>query len=160
MRGGALVVLGWSVLLGALFLAHWLYAGEPTQIAITGASLGVIVLWGIAAGLAHRETIRRGPPPPRPSVQAIPDFSFAAASIGFSLASIGFGFVWGRFLTYFGAGLLVISLVRLAIELRSERRTLRANDPPAALQGSLRGSRPGAPEPAADPPVEQERPAR
>jgi peptidoglycan/LPS O-acetylase OafA/YrhL len=131
MRGGALVVLVWSLLLLVLFVGHWLYAGEGTQIAITAGSVGVIVLWGALGALLGREALRRGPPPPRRAVEAVPDFSFAAGLIGFSIASIGFGFAWGHFLTYFGLGLLVISLVRLGIELRSQRETLRAHVTPA-----------------------------
>ena len=137
MRGGALVVLAWAALLGALFVGHWIYAAEPTQIAISGGSIGVMLLWGLVAVAVRRESLRRGPPPPRRIVEAIPAYSFAAGLIGFSVASIAFGFVWGRFLTYFGAGLLLISLVRLAAELRSERRTLAAHVPPRAGEARL-----------------------
>ncbi len=158
MRGGALVVLAWSALLLVLFLGHWIYAGEPTQVAISGGSLAIMVLSAVAIALSGREALRRGPPPARAKVEAVPDISFAAGLIGFSIATIGFGFVWGHFLTYFGAGLLLLSIGRLALELRAERATLRAHRPPRPGEAGLRGSRPAEPEPAADPKVERERP--
>jgi hypothetical protein len=158
MRGGALVVLIWSLLLLALFLGHWIYAAEGTQIAISGGSLGIIVLSGAAIALSGREALRRGPPPARTKVEAVPDISFAAGLIGFSIATIGFGFVWGHFLTYFGAGLLALSIGRLVLELRAERATLRAHRPPPAGEASLRGHPPAEPEPAAQPETERERP--
>jgi peptidoglycan/LPS O-acetylase OafA/YrhL len=158
MRGGALVVLIWASLLFVLYLAHAIYAGEPAQIAITAGSLGMMLLWGLLAALTGREALRRGPPPASRSVEAVPDVSFAAALIGFSVATIGFGFVWGRFLTYFGAGLLVLSLGRLAIELRAQRDSVRAHRPPDPRESSIGGPRPEQPGPAPAPAIERERP--
>ncbi len=45
-------------------------------------------------------------------------------AVGF--AALMFGLVFGRFLVYFGAGVVVVSLARVTRELRDERRARRA----------------------------------
>src|SRR5205814_784006 len=136
MRGGALVLLIWSLLLLALFLGNWIYAGDGTQIAVSAAAVGLILTWGVLVALSGREALRRGPPPARTSAEGVSDISFGAAVAGFAVATIVFGLVWGHFLVYFGAGLLVAALIRLGIELRSERETLRAYRPqPRSARG-------------------------
>ena len=42
------------------------------------------------------------------------------------IRSILFGLVWAQFIFFFGIGLFVVGLGRLAIELRSERASRRA----------------------------------
>ncbi len=60
---------------------------------------------------------------PRPSAcpEAEPTASLAAVLAGLSLATILFGTVWAGFLVFFGAAMLIVSLGRMAIELRAER---------------------------------------
>jgi hypothetical protein len=144
MRGGAIVVLTWSLLLLALFLGNWIYTGDGTQIAVSAGSFGLILTWGVLVALSGREALRRGPPPPRSSAEGISDISFGAAVAGFALATVVFGLTWGHFLVYFGAGLFVVALVRLGVELRSERGTLRAHRPPPHSE-IQRGERPEQP---------------
>ena len=137
MRGGSIVLLAWSLLLLVLFAGNWIYEGSPVQIAQSAAAFGLILLWGLAGLLiAGREALRRGPPPPRSEAKGVPEVSFGAAGAGFALATIVFGLVWGHFLVYFGAGLLVLSLGRLVVEVRSERATVRAHRPPAPNEAS------------------------
>jgi hypothetical protein len=79
----------------------------------------------------NREALRTGPPPPEDEPQVVPEASLAAVLVGLSIACIGFGLVWAGFLIYFGAGVLVLSLGRLVLELRSElaaRDALKARD--------------------------------
>jgi hypothetical protein len=147
MRGGALAVLIWSLLLLLLFLGNWIYAGDRTQIAVSAGSVGLMLTWGVLVALSGREALRRGPPPTRTSAEGVSDISFGAAVAGFAVATIVFGLVWGHFLVYFGAGLFVAALIRLAIELRSERETLRAyrsRPQPVKGQSSERPRRPAA----------------
>jgi hypothetical protein len=49
-----------------------------------------------------------------------------AVLTGLSVGSILFGFVFGTFFVYFGLGMLVVSLGRLTVEVREERREERA----------------------------------
>ena len=128
MRGGSIPLLAWALLLLVLFAGNWIYQGDPVQTAQSAAAVGVIALWGLAGiALSGREAVRRGPPRPEREARGVPDISFGAAGAGFALATLVFGLVWGHFLVYFGAGLLVLSLGRLALELRAERRTLQSH---------------------------------
>jgi hypothetical protein len=79
----------------------------------------------IGLWIARRESIRRGPPEPRTTSQTIPNASVAAVGIGLSIGCILFGVAWANFLVYFGGGLLLASLGRLVLELRSEQTTRR-----------------------------------
>ena len=55
----------------------------------------------------------------------MPEASLAAVLVGLSVACILFGIVWAGFLIYFGAGVLVLSLGRLVLELRAEHESRR-----------------------------------
>jgi hypothetical protein len=85
--------------------------------------VAIIYVFGVALWLSRREAIRRGPPEPRPMLDSVPQASLAAAGIGVSLGCILFGIAWARFLVDFGFGLLVLSLGRLVLEIRAERRS-------------------------------------
>ncbi len=145
MRGGSIPVLAWALLLLVLYLGNWIYEGAPTQLATSAGALGMIVIWGVVGALFGREALRRGPPRAARSAEGVSEVSFGAASAGFAVATIVFGLVWGHFLIYFGAGLLVLSLGRLVVELRSERATVREHQPPAPGEAALGGERPRGP---------------
>jgi hypothetical protein len=66
------------------------------------------------------EALKTGPPPSEDEPEVVPEASLAAVLVGLSIACIGFGLVWAGFLIYFGAGVLVLSLGRLVLELRAE----------------------------------------
>jgi hypothetical protein len=153
MRGGSIPVLLWALILLVLFAGNWIYQGDPTQTAVSAGALGVIVLWGLGGLLfAGREALRRGAPAFRGVAEGQPAISVGAACAGFALATIVFGLVWGHFLIYFGAGLLVLALGRLAIELRSERESVRAHRPPGPQDTEVR------PQPGTEPSQEREAP--
>lgn len=163
MRGGSIPVLFWALLLLVLYAANWIYEGARTQIAASAGALALIVIWGLAGVLFGRAALRRGPPPPASSTEGASEVSFGAALAGFAVATIVFGLVWGHFLVYFGAGLLVLSLGRLVLELRSERETLHAHRPASPQEASLRAERPDDPEvpaPSSATPVEPAEEAR
>lgn len=121
MRGGAIPVLAWATLLLVLFIANWIWDDKPVNAATAAFAAVVIYIWGVVLWLRRREAIRRGPPEPASDTEAIPDASAAAMLIGLSVACILFGVVWAKFLVFFGAGMLLLSLGRLAQELRAER---------------------------------------
>lgn len=123
MRGGAIPLLAWATLLIVLLIINWIWTGDAIQVgafafaacAILGGASAVVIVNG-------REALRRGPPLPPAEPEAIPTASLGAVLIAFSSATIVFGLAFGRFLIYFGAGLLIVSLGMVVRELRAERR--------------------------------------
>jgi len=125
MRGGAIPILAWAILLAVLMAGNWIWTGDAVQIGAFGFAVLVIALTALLLVLSCREAIRRGPPDPstRARVQAIPDLSVGAALAAIALASIGFGLDFGRFLIYFGFGLFALAVGRLGVELRAARES-------------------------------------
>ncbi len=125
MRGGAIPILCWGTLLLVLCIGNWVWDDKAVNGAVATAAVVIVYGIGVALWLARRESIRRGPPEPVTEPVAVPEASVAAVVIGLSVGCALFGLVWSKFLLYFGAGMLVLSLGRLAIELRSERMSRR-----------------------------------
>lgn len=123
MRGGAIPVLSWATLLVVLYIGNWIWDEKQVNPFVAAFAVVVIFAWGLLLWLRCRQAIEPGPPPPERGPEAEPDASVAAMLIGLSIAAILFGIVWATFLIYFGAGLLLLSLGRLALELRAERAT-------------------------------------
>jgi hypothetical protein len=122
MRGGSIPLIAWGLLLVTLLALNWIWTGDAIQVGSFGfAALAILGGAGLLVWRAGREALRRGAPEARASVETIPQASAGAALAGLSLASILFGFTFGSFLIYFGAGLLAISIGRIVIELRAER---------------------------------------
>lgn len=123
MRGGAIPVLCWAALLMALMALNWVWTGDTIQVAsLAFASLMVLGVAGAAVVLARRDALRRGPPPVSDEPETVPHASLPAALAGIAVAAMGLGLAFGRFLIYFGAGLLIASLGRLTLELSAQRR--------------------------------------
>lgn len=124
MRGGAIPLAAWGTLLLILFIGNWIWDAKAVN-AATAAFAAVVIF--IAAGLltwrAGRLALSKGGPEPDPVPEAVPRASSGAALIALSTATIVFGLEFASFLIYFGAGLLVLSVARLAVELRAERAT-------------------------------------
>jgi hypothetical protein len=123
MRGGALPLLAWACLLALLLAGNWVWTGDAIQIGEFGFAVLLVLVAAAVLAVSHRSAIRRGPPepPPRARVEAAPDLSFAAVLAAIAVASILFGLTWAYFLVYFGGGLLLLSLGRLAQELQAAR---------------------------------------
>jgi hypothetical protein len=127
LRGGALPIFAWALLLALLAAGNWVWAGDKVQIAEWGFAVLVILAAAIALTLASRgSATRRGPPEPDPvrRAVAVPDISFGAALAALGAAAAVFGITFGHFSIYFGCGLFVIGLGRVGLELRSQRRSL------------------------------------
>ncbi|HLH13757.1 MAG TPA: hypothetical protein VKV16_03130 [Solirubrobacteraceae bacterium] len=128
MRGGALPVFVWACLIGVLWLLNLIWEGRAMQSGDYGFAVAVIALLAVALVLACRDAIRRGPPPPATGAakpQRIPDFSFGAVGVAIGIASVVFGLAFGHFLVYFGCGVVVLSVGRLAVELLAARESAR-----------------------------------
>lgn len=125
MRGGAIPLICWATLLAVLLAINWIWTGDAIQVgtfayAALSIYTGALLLW-----LFSRAAIRPGPPAPPDDPEAVPDASLATVSVALSIACILFGLAWASFLIFFGAGVLVLSLGRLAVELHAERSMLR-----------------------------------
>jgi uncharacterized membrane protein HdeD (DUF308 family) len=125
MRGGALPLLVWGCLLGALMATNAIWTGDAIQTGTFGFAMLVIVASVVALALSsRRRALRRGAPEPDEHPDAVPDISFGAALAAVGFAASIFGLAFGHFFIYFGAGLIVLGLARVGVELRSQRRTL------------------------------------
>jgi hypothetical protein len=120
-------MVAWALVLLVLMIINWIWTGDAIQVGtfafavlatLAGASLMVV--------LSRGRAIRRGPPEPSPGPEALPEASSGAVMAALGLASIVFGFVFGTFPIYFGAGVLIAGLGRIVIELRGERATRAA----------------------------------
>lgn len=132
MRGGALPVLAWAGILAALCAGAWVWTGDPMEVGEFGFAVLLILLWAAALTLRDRHAIRRGPPSAvRAAPEELPDVSFGAAGAGLGVGAIALGLTFGHFFIYFGAGLLLFSLARLAVELHDARAAVRSCGAPA-----------------------------
>jgi hypothetical protein len=130
MKGGSIPLLAWGTLLAVLMAICWVWTDSSIQVGSFG--FAVVVVWGSAALLtatSHRESLRRGAPPPAAAPETIPSASPGAVLVALSVASIMFGFAFGRFLVFFGAGLLIASLGVVGREVAHERRAREAWEP-------------------------------
>ena len=147
MKGGAIPFLAWGTLLLVLFIGNTVWNGKLVDSLAAGFAALVIYLFAVALiALAGRRAVRKGPPEASGRPEPVPTSSLGAVAAGLSLACCLFGFVFGSFLIYFGAGLLALSLGRVVIEVREERRTLAtiaaAQSAPVARR---EGGRPAVP---------------
>jgi Na+/H+-translocating membrane pyrophosphatase len=123
MRGGALPLLAWATLLVVLLAINWIWTGDAIQIGTFAFAALAIYAGAALLGQSNREALRPGAPEPRPEPETVPQASIGAVIAGLSVAAILFGLTFGRFLIFFGAGMLVVALGRLALELRSQRQS-------------------------------------
>lgn len=125
MRGGAIPLVAWATILLVLFIGNWIWDAKPVNAAEAAFAAAIIYGFALVLWLARRESIRKGPPEAVDETEAVPQASLAAVLIGIAVGAILFGLAWSNFIVYFGFGLLALSLGRLALELRAERRSRR-----------------------------------
>ena len=126
MRGGSIPLLAWGSILAVLMAICWIWTGDAIQVGTF--AFAVTVVWGGAVLLAAeggRQSLRRGEPPPVRDPEAVSTSSLGAVLVAVAVGSIVFGFAFGRFLVFFGAGLLVVSLGIVVYEVRGQRRARR-----------------------------------
>ena len=129
MRGGAIPVLAWGTLLVVLFVGNWIWDRRRDP-AAGGRVRGADHLWRLRCSLTlrgGRRALRGGAPEadgaPEPVPAGLSGAVLAALAVGLDL----FGFAFGSFLIYFGAGLLVIAVGRIAVEIRAARSDGRSS---------------------------------
>jgi hypothetical protein len=128
MRGGAIPILVWGCLLAILTIGNAIWQGR--WLPASQFALATLIIFAFAVAvvvLSGRHALRKGPPVARPDPEALPEASAGAVAAALSLALLLFGFVFGSSLIYLGAGFLALSLGRLAIELRSQRSSVRSS---------------------------------
>jgi uncharacterized membrane protein len=126
MRGGAIPLLVWGVILTLLFALNVIWTGKGLDAAMAGFAVAATVGMAFALiALRPREALRKGEPPPSPEPEAIPTASYGAVLLAIGVAAVIYGFAFGHFLVYFGAGLVVVALGILVREESAQRRALR-----------------------------------
>ena len=126
MKGGALPLLTWGLLIGILWAINWIWTGDTLQVGTYGFAVGLILGWGALYILGSRATAHRGPPEPSTDLEAAPHASLGAVLVGCAVVAAGFGLVFGSFLVIMGAGLFLAALGLVWRELRGQRRARRA----------------------------------
>jgi hypothetical protein len=125
MRGGAIPILAWGTILLVLAIGNWVWNDRLVAGLAASGAVAIIYLFGLAVWLARREAIRRGPPGQRAELETLPQTSLAAVGIGVSAGCALFGLAWAKFLLDFGIALFIVSVGRMALELRAERASRR-----------------------------------
>ena len=126
MRGGAIPIIAWGVLLSVLTIGNAIWQGR--WLPASQFALAAVVIFAFAVAvtvLSGRHAVQKGAPTRRPDPEALPEASAGAVGAALSLALFLFGFVFGSALIYLGAGFLALSLGRLAIEARAQRSSVR-----------------------------------
>lgn len=126
MRGGAIPLLAWALLLTVLFALNVIWTGKGLDAAMAGFAVAATIATAFALiAQRPREALRRGPPPPSAEPEAIPTASYGSVLLAVGVAATVFGFSFGHFVVYFGAGLILVSLGIIAREEYLQRRALR-----------------------------------
>lgn len=125
MRGGALPILAWALLLSTSGVLNAIWTGDTIQIGTFAAAVLAILLMATALIVRSREAARRGPPSPPTQPEPVTHTSFGTMIAAVGVGALLFGLVFGHFIVYFGAGMIVAGLGRLAVELRAQRRAMR-----------------------------------
>lgn len=126
MRGGAIFIIVWGILLALLAGTNWFWAHDGIQIATW--AYAVFSIFGFAVGLIllrPREAWRRGPPEPREKPEALASASYGAVLLAWGVAALLYGFAFGKFMVFFGIGLTIVAMGLVAREHYDQRRLLR-----------------------------------
>jgi hypothetical protein len=126
VRGGAIPLLAWALILALLYALNVVWTGNGVNLAMAVFAVGATVATAVGfVALSGREALRRGEPPPSAQPRAIPTASFGAVLLAVGAATLVYGFAFGHFLVYFGAGVMIVAVGILAREAHAQRRVLR-----------------------------------
>lgn len=126
MRGGAIPVLVWGTILAVALALVSVWTGRGIVVGVAGFAVGATFATALAVILLRpREALRRGPPEPSPEPRAVASASVGSVLLAIGAAALVYGLAFGRFLIFFGAGLMVVATAILAREKLAQRRALR-----------------------------------
>jgi uncharacterized membrane protein YfcA len=122
MRGGALPILAWGLILAISGATNAVWTGDSIQIGTFAAAVVATLLTAAVLIARSHQAAHRGEPtaPSRPEPVTHTSFGTVIAAVG--VGTVLFGLVFGHFIVYFGAGLIAVGLGRLAVELHHQRR--------------------------------------
>jgi hypothetical protein len=125
MRGGAWPLLIFGSLLVVMGVGNriWADAGVQSATFAFAAAASYLVAAALCAA-GRREPLRRGAPPEVEVRRAVPAASAGAVVLALGAGGLAFGFVFGKFLVFGGAGVLALGAVLIARELRAQRRAV------------------------------------
>lgn len=126
MRGGAIPLLVWGFILVVLYALNVIWTGKGLDAAMAGVAVAATFGTALAfIALRPREALRKGEPSPSEEPRAIVSASYGSVLLAVGVGSLVYGFAFGHFLVYFGAGLIVVSVGIIAREKHAQRRALR-----------------------------------
>ncbi|HWE08487.1 MAG TPA: hypothetical protein VG325_03990 [Solirubrobacteraceae bacterium] len=126
MRGGAIPLLAWALLLSVLYAINVVWTGKGLDAAMAGFAVAATIVTALALAVRRpREALRSGPPPPSEEPKAIPTASYGSVLLAVGVAATVFGLSFAHFVVYFGGGLILVSLGLIAREGYLQRRALR-----------------------------------
>jgi len=119
VKGGALVLVVWALLLGVnTAVMATVFNENPTSVWLLGGAATATALVALFLWLRRRRAPGEDPDPER----AVTDVSMASSLVGLALALMLLGAQLGVWLVLIGAGLLVAGLGGVTRELLAERR--------------------------------------
>jgi low temperature requirement protein LtrA len=123
MRGGAIPLLAWGIVLLVLLALNWVWTGDAIQIASFAFAVLTVVGWALALMLARpHEALRRGAPSALGRPETVPAASYGSLLLAVGAAAAVFGLAFGHFLIYFGVGLMAVGSGVVWRERAAERR--------------------------------------
>ena len=121
MRGGALPLLFWASLLSVAGIINAIWTGDAIQIGTFAAAVLAVLIVALALRLRSPVAFRRGAPERNTGWEPVPHTSFAAVFTAVGLGVLLFGFVFGHFLVYLGAAIIIVGLGGWLRELIHQR---------------------------------------
>jgi drug/metabolite transporter (DMT)-like permease len=119
VKGGALVLLVWALLLGVnVAVMAAVFNENPTSVWLLGGAAAATALVALFLWLTRRRAAGEDPDVERP----VTEVSMASALVGIALALMLLGAQFGVWLVLIGGGLLLAGVGGLTRELREERR--------------------------------------
>ena len=121
-------VLAWGTYLATLTIILWIWWGHWLSVLQLGSAAIAAVLIALAVVLVYRQGKLGATPKAGRERRVLADVSPGAALTGIALAGMLYGAEFGFFLVLICAGLLVLGVAQLGIELRAERQRRQRGD--------------------------------